>query len=101
MTKQTKTCPPAAKPLGVWIDELKADRDKWRARAERAEGALRRIAEASDHYGMEFNAYNQGAETLAYAHKSTCILARAALAQTDAEPGPTLADAYRAEQTDE
>jgi len=57
MTKQTNTCAAAAKPLGVWIDELKADRDEWKARAERAEGALRRI---------------------------------------DAEPGLTLADAYRA-----
>jgi len=36
MTKQTNTCPPEAKPLGVWIDELKAERDEWKSRAERA-----------------------------------------------------------------
>jgi len=43
--------------------------------------ALERIAHASDIYGVEANAEDQGAETLAYAHKSTCNLARAALAQ--------------------
>ena len=43
--------------------------------------ALDRIAHASNVYGVEANAEDQGAETLAYAHKSTCNLARAALAQ--------------------
>jgi len=42
--------------------------------------ALDRIAHASNVYGVEANAEDQGAETLAYAHKSTCNLARAALA---------------------
>jgi len=42
--------------------------------------ALERIAHASDVYGVEANAEDQGADTLAYAHKSTCNLARAALA---------------------
>jgi hypothetical protein len=42
--------------------------------------ALDRIAHASDVYGVEANAEDQGADTLAYAHKSTCNLARAALA---------------------
>jgi hypothetical protein len=41
--------------------------------------ALERIAHASDFYGVEANAEDQGAGTLAYAHKSTCNLARAAL----------------------
>ena len=49
--------------------------------------ALERIAHASDIYGVEANAEDQGAETLAYAHKSTCNLARAALAQLK-EPKP-------------
>ena len=49
--------------------------------------ALERIAHASDVYGVEANAEDQGAETLAYAHKSTCNLARAALAQLK-EPKP-------------
>ena len=42
--------------------------------------ALERIAHVSDVYGVEANAEDQGAGTLAYAHKSTCNLARAALA---------------------
>jgi len=41
--------------------------------------ALSRIVDASDYYGAEFGAEDQGSETLAYAHKSTCNLARAAL----------------------
>ena len=49
--------------------------------------ALERIAHASDFYGVEANAEDQGADTLAYAHKSTCNLARAALAPfTEAKP---------------
>ena len=49
--------------------------------------ALERIAHASDIYGVEANAEDQGAGTLAYAHKSTCNLARAALAPfTEAKP---------------
>ena len=49
--------------------------------------ALERIAHASDFYGVEANAEDQGAGTLAYAHKSTCNLARAALAPfTEAKP---------------
>ena len=43
--------------------------------------ALERIAHASDIYGVEANAEDQGADVLAYAQKSTCNLARAALAQ--------------------
>ena len=43
--------------------------------------ALMRIAEASDHYSNEADAGNKGADTLAYAHKSTCNLARAAIAK--------------------
>ena len=49
--------------------------------------ALERIAHASDIYGVEANAEDQGAETLAYAHKLTCNLARATLAQLK-EPKP-------------
>lgn len=47
--------------------------------------ALERIAEAADHYGNEADAENKGAETLAYAHKSTCNLARATLAKIKGE----------------
>jgi hypothetical protein len=66
---------------------------EWNTRAEPSEAdilahpkvrglveALERIAHASDVYGVEANAEDQGADTLAYAHKSTCRLARAALA---------------------
>ena len=45
--------------------------------------ALERIAHASDVYGVEANAEDQGADRLAYAHKSTCNLARAALAAAE------------------
>lgn len=55
------------------ITELEAQRDELLE-------ALERIAHASDIYGVEANAEDQGADTLAYAHKSTCNLARAALA---------------------
>jgi len=48
--------------------------------------ALERIANASDVYGVEANAEDQGADTLAYAHKSTCNLARAALAAAKETP---------------
>ena len=86
MTKQTDTSAAAAKPLGVWIDELKADRDEWKARAERLEGALESIIEQANF------ADDPDHHTL-----SLCkVIARAALAQTGAEPGLTLADAYRA-----
>tara|TARA_R110000822_G_scaffold71205_4_gene171814 strand:+ start:1241 stop:1540 length:300 start_codon:yes stop_codon:yes gene_type:complete len=47
--------------------------------------ALGRIAYASDVYGVEANAEDQGAGTLAYAHKSTCNLARATLAELKGE----------------
>lgn len=43
------------------------------------EDALTRISQASDYYANEREATNRGAETLAYAHSSTCRLARAAL----------------------
>jgi len=42
--------------------------------------ALERIAYASDVYGVEANAEDQGADRLAYAHRSICNLARAAIA---------------------
>ena len=48
--------------------------------------ALERIAYASDVYGVEANAEDQGADTLAYAHKSTCHLARAAIAAAKDTP---------------
>lgn len=47
---------------------------------------LERIAHASDIYGVEANAEDQGADTLAYAHKSTCNLARATLAKLRSKP---------------
>ena len=43
--------------------------------------ALERIAHAADIYGIEANADDQGADVLAYAHKLTCNLARAAIDQ--------------------
>ena len=39
-----------------------------------------RIEYASDVYGIDANAEDQGADTLAYAHKSTCNIARTTLA---------------------
>lgn len=53
------------------------------ARVKALVEALKRIAEASDHYSNEADAENKGADALAYAHKSTCNLARAALAAFD------------------
>lgn len=49
------------------------------ARVKVLEGALTRIADASDYYANEREAENRGAEALAYAHSSTCRLARAAI----------------------
>ena len=51
------------------------------AKLAKAVGALERIAHASDIYSVEANAEDQGADTLAYAHKSTCNLARTTLAE--------------------
>ena len=51
------------------------------AKLAKAVEVLERIAHASDVYGVEANAEDQGADTLAYAHKSTCNLARATLAE--------------------
>jgi len=61
------------------IEELEAQLAK-------AVKALDRIAHVSDIYGVEANAEDQGAGTLAYAHKSTCNLARAALAELEQKP---------------
>jgi hypothetical protein len=47
--------------------------------------ALQRIADASDVYGIEANADDQGADTLAYAHRVTGNLARATLAAIKAK----------------
>lgn len=75
-----------------WDDVLKQRADHEAARriteletlnAELVE-ALERIAHASDVYGVEANAEDQGADTLAYAHKSTCNLARKAIAKAKA-----------------
>ena len=51
------------------------------AKLAKAVEGLDRIAHASDVYGVEANAEDQGACTLAYAHKLICNLARAALAE--------------------
>ena len=112
MTKQTNTCAPAAKPLGVWIDELKADRDEWKARAERAEGLLEAWVELAAHCSIEDGVCCCGEDMENHSNPMDCghlpvdhgdYVARqlvedtrAALTQTDAEPGLTLADAYRA-----
>lgn len=63
------------------IEELEAENADLKAKLAKAVGALDRIAHASDVYGVEANAEDYGADTLAYAHKSTCNLARAALAE--------------------
>ena len=60
-----------------------AQRDALEASNKALVEALERIAHASDVYGVEANAEDQGADTLAYAHKSTCNLARAALAAAE------------------
>ena len=52
-----------------------------KAKLTKAVDALERIAHASNVYGVESNAEDQGADTLAYAHKSTCNLALATLAE--------------------
>jgi chromosome segregation ATPase len=57
-----------------------------KAKLAKAVEALDRIAHVSDIYGVEANAEDQGAGTLAYAHKSTCNLARAALAELEQKP---------------
>ena len=82
-----------AEAIGVLRDERHADLPPTPAqimadpRVQALVNALERIAHASDVYGVEANAEDQGAETLAYAHKSTCNLARAALAAIK-EPKP-------------
>ena len=73
---------PATPPMPPTPAQIMAD-----PRVQALVDALERIAHASDVYGVEANAEDQGAETLAYAHKSTCNLARAALAQLK-EPKP-------------
>jgi hypothetical protein len=65
-------------PALVRVDELEA-------KLAQAVDALDRIAHASDVYGDEARAEDQGAETLAYAHKSTCNLARATIAAIKGE----------------
>jgi hypothetical protein len=56
-----------------------------RTKLAKAVDALERIAHASDIYSVEANAEDQGADTLAYAHKSTCNLARTTLAELKGE----------------
>ena len=65
---------------GIAADE-KTRADDAEAKLAKAVDALERIAHASGIYGVEANAEDQGAGTLAYAHKSTCNLARATLAE--------------------
>jgi len=67
---------PATLPMPPTPEQIMAD-----PRVKALVDALERIAHASDIYGVEANAEDQGADVLAYAHKSTCNLARAALAQ--------------------
>jgi len=67
---------PATLPMPPTQEQIMAD-----PRVKALVDALERIAHASDIYGVEANAEDQGADVLAYAHKSTCNLARAALAQ--------------------
>jgi hypothetical protein len=61
--------------------------EKLRAENIRLREVLARIADASDYFSAESRAEDLGTDTLAYAHKSTCILARAAL-QGDTPPSP-------------
>ena len=71
------------------IERLTAERDRYKARAERAEVALQKIA------GGKFIKD----QALMHSAFECLLISRATLAQTDAEPvkpGPTLADAYRA-----
>ena len=96
MTKQTNTCPPAAKPLGVWIDELKADRDEWKARAVRLEAGLREIAKPrsqfNEHAGMAGSA---DAEALKEAERLAVIALNTGCAtQADAEQLRAAVNAY-------
>ena len=67
---------PATPPMPLTTAQIMAD-----PRVKAMVDALERIAHAADIYGIEANAEDQGADVLAYAHKSTCNLARAALAQ--------------------
>ena len=55
------------------------------AKLEQAMEALVRIEHVSDLYSVEANAEDQGADTLAYAHKSICNLARTTLAELKGE----------------
>ena len=55
------------------------------AKLAKAVEALVRIAHASDIYSVEANAEDQGADTLAYAHKSICNLARTTLAELEGQ----------------
>jgi len=76
----------------TWDDyrALAAERDEWKARAERAEEVLReatnqlRVIAGMDLMGASAAAWNAARQ------------AETTLAQTNAEPSPTLADAYRA-----
>ena len=69
----------------VNVYELEAKLSKSEALLAKAEWALVRIAHASDIYSVEANAEDQGADTLAYAHNSTCNLARTTLAELNKE----------------
>jgi hypothetical protein len=63
------------------VEYVRADRiEELEAKLAKAVEALQRIADASDVYGIEANADDQGADTLAYAHRVTGNLARATLA---------------------
>ena len=55
------------------------------AKLAEAVEALDRIAYVSDVYSVEANAEDQGADTLAYAHKSICKIARTTLAELTKE----------------
>lgn len=107
MTNRKDTSAAAAKPLGVWIDELKADRDQLQTRAERAEEALTVYGNKVEEYASDCPVMSDAAYD--WLNKDAGKTARAALAQTDAEPAnlgrlqdqvsvcaKIVADAYRA-----
>jgi len=70
--EDSKGWPNLGRAAAARIREIEAENARLRE-------ALSRIVDASDYYGAEFRAEDQGSETLAYAHKSTYNLARAAL----------------------
>lgn len=63
------------------------DAEKLRADNIQLREALQRIADAADYFSTESRAEDRGSATLAYAHKSSCILAHSVL-RGDTPPSP-------------